>query len=399
MDFLKFDKKKCTLCSICIKKCPFGALNMAADGIEVDDKCRMCKLCIKECPENAISFEQKRDSVDKSKWNDFLIYAEQENGTIHPVTFELIGEAQKMAKKVDYKVSCCIVGAEGTEENAKKLLKYGVDKVYVYEHPGYSGLKADSFTDAVADCISRMKPNSVLIGATPFGRSLAPRLSTRFHTGLTADCTVLDIKTNTDLVQIRPAFGGNVMAQISITHSRPQFATVRYRVMDAAHPTSDIRGQIIKCPVTNEMARSKIEVLSSIVAKRQKTLEEEDIIVAVGRGAKSDAEIEMCRELADALGGQLAFSRPLIEKGYADTSHQIGLSGRTVRPKLIITAGISGAIQFTSCMDASECIVAINTDKNAPIFNVAHYCIVDDLSEVIPRLTALAKKRAEKSAI
>ncbi len=250
MDFLKFDAAKCTLCGKCIDKCPFGALSIEAKGIAVGDACRMCGMCVRSCPEGAIRFEQRANTVDKSKWRDFLVYVEQERGDIHPVAFELIGEARKMARKVGYKVNCVLVGGEGTTENAKKLLPYGVDTVYVYEHPGFEGFRADCCADAVADCIAATKPSSVLIGATALGRSLAPRLSTRFHTGLTADCTTLDIEPSTDMVQIRPAFGGNIMAQIAIRRSRPQFATVRYRVMDRAERVQNPTGSVVKCTVT-----------------------------------------------------------------------------------------------------------------------------------------------------
>lgn len=395
VEFLQFDAKKCSLCGLCVEQCPFGALTMGKHGIEVGDTCRMCGVCVRRCPEQAIRFEQKADAFDKDRWKDFLIYVEQERGDIHPVVYELIGEARKMAAKVNYKVNCVIVGGEGTTENAKKLLPYGVDKVFVYEHPGFSGFKADCYTDAVADCIAAIRPSSVLVGATALGRSLAPRLSTRFHTGLTADCTTLDIKESTDMIQIRPAFGGNIMAQISITHSRPQFATVRYRVMDRAARVEKPWGEIVCCEVTDAMARSRIEVLSAQVLEKKKGLEEEDVIVVAGRGVRSEKDVEMCRELAEALGGQLAFTRPMVENGFGDTAHQIGLSGRTVRPKLIITCGVSGAIQFTSCMTGSECIVAINTDPEAQIFKVAHYCITDDLYTVVPRLTELVKNRKE----
>lgn len=395
MEFLRFDADKCSLCGICVDKCPFGSLSMERHGIKVGDSCRMCGICVRQCPEKALRFEQKANEVDKSKWRDFLIFVEQERGDIHPVAYELLGEARKMAAKVGYRVNCVIVGSAGTGENAKKLLTYGADKVYVYEHPGFEGFRADCYTDAVADCIAAIKPSSVLIGATALGRSLAPRLSTRFHTGLTADCTTLDIKENTDLVQIRPAFGGNIMAQIAITKSRPQFATVRYRVMDKAPKVSHPSGEIIHCKVSDDMARSKIKIISSELIARQKGLEEEDIIVVAGRGVRSEKDIEMCRELADALGGQLAFTRPMVENGFGDAAHQIGLSGRTVRPKLIITCGVSGAIQFTSCMKGSECIVAINSDPDAQIFKTAHYCIVDDLYLVVPKLTELLKNRKE----
>ena len=395
MDFLSFNAERCSLCGVCVEKCPFGALRMEKSGIKVGDNCRMCGLCVRLCPERALRFEQRAGEVDKSQWKDFLIFVEQERGDIHPVAYELIGEARKMAAKVAYHVNCVIVGGAGTEENAKKLLTYGADRVYVYEHPEFTDFRADCYTDAVADCIAMVKPSSVLIGATALGRSLAPRLSTRFHTGLTADCTTLDIKENTDMVQIRPAFGGNIMAQIAITRSRPQFATVRYRVMDRASRVEQPSGEIVRCQVSDAMVRSRIQILSSQVIDRRKGLEEEDIIVVAGRGVRTEKDVEMCRELADALGGQLAFTRPMVENGFGDTAHQIGLSGRTVRPKLIITCGVSGAIQFTSCMKASECIVAINTDPEAQIFKVAHYCINDDLYRVVPKLTELVKSRKE----
>ena len=364
MELIKFDAKRCSLCGKCVEKCPFGALSFEDNGIVVGDTCRMCGMCVRQCPEKAISFEQKAGSFDKDKWKDFLIFVEQERGDIHPVAFELIGEARKMASKVNFKVKCVIAGGAGTIENAYKLLDYGVDQVFAYEDESLEGFRADCYTDVVAECIAAQKPSSVLIGATALGRSLAPRLATRFHTGLTADCTTLDIKSNTDMVQIRPAFGGNIMAQISITKSRPQFATVRYRVMDAAQ---------------------KVE--------KTKNIEDEDVLVVAGRGVRNEKDVEMCEELAKALGGQLAFTRPMIENGFGDVAHQVGLSGRTVRPKLIITCGVSGAIQFTSCMTGSECIVAINNDPEAQIFNVAHYCIVDDLYKVVPYLTELVKQQ------
>ena len=395
MELLKFDIKKCTLCGLCIEKCPFGALNIEGSGIVVSDKCRVCGLCVRACPEKAIRFEQKAKEFDKEKWRDFLIFVEQERGDIHPVAYELIGEARKMAARVNYKVNCVIVGSSGTAENAKKLLAYGVDKVFVYEHEGFEGFRADNYADAVADCIAANKPSSVLIGATALGRSLAPRLSTRFHTGLTADCTTLDIKENTDMIQIRPAFGGNIMAQIAITRSRPQFATVRYRVMDKASKVDVPTGEVVMCEVNEKMTHSRIEILESKVIEKQKSLEEEEILVVAGRGVRGEKDVEMCRELAEALGGQLAFTRPMVENGFGDQAHQIGLSGRTVRPKLIITCGVSGAIQFTSCMTGSECIVAINNDPKAQIFGVAHYCIVDDLYQVVPKLTELVKNRKE----
>ena len=320
MEFMKFDADKCSLCGICVEKCPFGALTIEGAGIVVSESCRMCGLCVRNCPEKAIQFEQKAKAFNKDDWKNFLIYVEQERGEIHPVTYELVGEARKMAGKVGYEVNCVIVGGEGTKKNAEKLLPYGVDHVYVYEDPGFEGFRADCYADAVADCIAANKPSSVLIGATALGRSLAPRLSTRFHTGLTADCTTLDIKPNTDMIQVRPAFGGNIMAQIGITKSRPQFATVRYKVMDKAEVVANPHGEVVVCPVNEKMAESRIKILSSEVIDKVKSLEEEDVLVVAGRGVRNEKDVEMCRELAEALGGQLAFTRPMVENGFGDTA-------------------------------------------------------------------------------
>lgn len=393
MKFLKFDPKNCDLCGSCIERCPFSAISMGKEGIELNENCRMCGVCVRECPHQALYFEQESRGEDKSKWNGILVYAEQERGEIHPVVYELIGEARKLAAVVGYKVYAVLVGADGTAANAEKLLPYGVDEVFVYEHKGFEGFKADCYADAVADCISDLKPSVVLVGGTSLGRSLAPRLSTRFHTGLTADCTKLEMKENTDLVQIRPAFGGNIMAQIVIDRSRPQFATVRYKIMDKAEKVENPTGKVTICPVSDRMVKSRIEVLSAEVLEHVKTIEEEDVLVVAGRGA--DKAIDQLKELADILGGQLCFTRPMVEAGYGDNTHQIGLSGRTVKPKLILTFGVSGAIQFTACMNGSECIVAVNNDPEAPIFKLATICVKDDLYEVLPAMIQQLKARKD----
>ena len=395
MEFLKFDLSRCDLCGKCIEKCPFGALRMEEDGIRVSEACRMCSVCVKTCPQKVIRFEQRAKSFNKNEWKGILVYAEQDNGALHPVVYELIGEAHKLAAKVGYDVNCVLVGGEGTRENAQKLLAYGVKEVFVYEHPGFEGFKADCYSDAVADCVSTLKPSVVLIGATACGRSLAPRLSTRFHTGLTADCTELQMKDNTDLVQIRPAFGGNIMAQIVISNSRPQFATVRYRVMDRAQKASNPTGRVTLCPTTELMTRSGISIVERAAITRTRSIEEEDVLVVAGRGVKTAKDVEMLRELASLLGGQLGFTRPMVENGFGDTAHQIGLSGRTVKPRLIITCGVSGAVQFTACMNAAQTIVAINTDPEAPIFRIAHYRIVEDWSKIVPDLIARIKAAKE----
>ncbi|MBE5970046.1 MAG: electron transfer flavoprotein subunit alpha [Lachnospiraceae bacterium] len=386
MNLLKFNSDKCSLCRECMRKCPFNALSMDENGLQVGETCKMCGVCVKVCPTGALKFEQKAGSEDKSKWRDILIYGEIDGDKIHPVVYELIGEGLKLAAKVNYKVNVVMVGKEGTSKLAEDLLYYGVENVYVYEHAGFEGFKADCYTDAVADCISEIRPSVVLVGATSVGRSLAPRMATRFHTGLTADCTKLEMRENSDLVQIRPAFGGNVMAQILIADARPQFATVRYKVMKKAIRRETKSGRVVKCEATDKMALSRIELISRRVIEHVKSIEEEDVLIVAGRGVTKDEDMELLKKLASLLKGQLAFTRPMVENGFGDTAHQIGLSGRTVKPKLIMTFGVSGAIQFAAGMSTAETIVAVNKDENALIFNIADYAIVDDLSDVLPAL-------------
>ena len=232
----------------------------------------------------------------------------------------------------------------------------------------------------------------VLIGATSLGRSLAPRLATRFRTGLTADCTRLLLRENSDLVQIRPAFGGNIMAQIVTTRTRPQFATVRYKVMDAPMRMDAPAGEIVRRALPAGVASSRAVCVRSESLPQKRSISDAEILVVGGRGLRREADLALVRELAAALRGDWAVTRPLVEKGWAANDRQIGLSGRTVRPKLIITCGVSGAIQFTSCMNSSEHIVAINTDPDAPIFAVAHIAITGDLYKIVPALLELLKE-------
>ncbi len=388
MSCITLDTKTCNLCGLCVEKCPFASLLISTEGIEVKESCRMCGVCVKLCPQKSLAFSQTpiQDSDIKSHWRGILVFVEQELGEIHPIAYELIGEAQKLAEKVGYEVCAVLIGAEGTRQNAEKLTSYGVSNVFYYEHAGFYGFKADCYADAMADCIAQYRPSTVLVGGTAIGRSLAPRLSTRFRTGLTADCTKLEMLENTDLVQIRPAFGGNIMAKILISSARPQFATIRYRVMDKAHKVKEPFAKVTAMPVPDDMVKSGVEVLSIERLPEVKSIEEEDILVVAGRGMKNAEGVTLARRLAEVLGGQLCFTRPMTEGGFGENAKQIGLSGRTVRPKLIITCGVSGAIQFTAGMNGSECIVAINQDPNALIFKVANYCLVEDAFAVLPSL-------------
>ncbi|HCX63653.1 MAG TPA: electron transfer flavoprotein subunit alpha [Eubacteriaceae bacterium] len=395
MNFLQFDREKCDLCEVCIEKCPFNALEIIDAKVVVNDACRMCGICIKACPQEAIYFEQKSGQVDKTKWKGFLIFAEQEEGTVHPVTFELVGEAKRLSEQNGFEVNVAVMGGEETAPNTEMLRHFGVDRIFVYEHERLKHFRADAYANAMADCVTRMQPSVVLVGATSLGRSLAPRLATRFHTGLTADCTKLEMRENTDLVQIRPAFGGNVMAQILTTNSRPQFATVRYKVMDAPQKKQEASGEIIRCQVPQEMVDSKIEVKDVHPAKKSRRLEDEDVLVVAGRGVKDEKGLKLVEELADALEGQVCYTRAIVDEGMGDPARQIGLSGKTVKPKLIVTCGVSGSIQFAAGMNGADCIVAIDSDPKAQIFGLAHYCMTEDLYQVLPPMIDRLKEKKE----
>ena len=336
--------------------------------------------------------------------NSVFVYCEIEEGIIADVSLELLTKGRTLATELGVKLEAIVLGSDlkGVE---KQVFPYGVDVLWLGDDKRLAPYTTLPHTSILVNLFKQEKPQIAFMGASSIGRDLGPRVSSALHSGLTADCTSLEIGDYEDkknnkiyhnlLYQIRPAFGGNIMAQIGITKSRPQFATVRYKVMDKAEKIKNPHGQVVVCPVNEKMADSRIKILSSRVIDKVKSLEEEDVLVVAGRGVRNEKDVEMCRELADALGGQLAFTRPMVENGFGDVAHQIGLSGRTVRPKLIITCGVSGAIQFTSCMTGSDCIVAINNDSEAQIFNVADYCIVDDLYQVVPELTELIKNRKE----
>ena len=386
-------ERKCTGCEQCVSACPFSAIDMIGGKAQMNAACKVCGLCLKQCPQGAIiRLETKVDSVDKTKWSDILVFAEQSEGSLHPVCLELIGEAQRLAAGKDQKVKAVILGGH-VEDCARELRHYGVDEVHVYEGEELSFFRADAFAACVEDCIKKIKPSVVLVGATALGRSLAPRLSTRFRTGLTADCTQLELKANTDLVQIRPAFGGNIMAQIVTPNTRPQFATVRYKVMEAPDRMVEEKGEVLRQRMPKAVRDSRVKLVSTEPVPKAANISDAEILVVAGRGLQKKEDLELVRELAGLLGGEYAVTRPLAEKGWESNARQIGLSGRTVRPKLIITFGVSGAIQFTAGMDQAEHIIAVNSDKDAPIFKLAHVCIVSDLYEVLPQMISKLKEK------
>ncbi len=396
MGNLKINQKLVTpaIAETLTKLCPFGAIGYQNDTLEISSACKMCKLCTKRGPAGVIEYtEEEKRGIDKDAWRGVAVYVDHNGGTIHRVTYELIGKARELAEVTGHPVYALMIGTD-TDACADTLLHYGVDKVFVYDDEAFRGFRIEPYTSAFCDFIEKIKPSSILVGATNLGRQLAPRVAARCRAGLTADCTVLEMRENTDLVQIRPAFGGNIMAEIISPATRPQFCTVRYKVFSEPARENTAHGEIVRMTILEEKTASGITILSQFEKPKDIDISESDVIVAVGRGCASPELRAMAAELADALGGMLACSRPLVEGGIMDAKHQIGLSGRTVKPKFIITLGISGAVQFTAGMKASDCIVAVNSDPTAPIFDVAHYAVVGDVKDILPKLLTKIKEVA-----
>lgn len=373
-----------------ISVCPFGAISY--DGkLDISSACKMCKLCVKKSDGIITYQEDVKVKIDKELWKGICVYVDHLAGRIHRVTYELIGKAIELSKVTKQPVYALIIGSN-LGGSIDKLLHYGVDKVFVYDNPRFKDFTIEPYTAAFCDFVDKVKPSSVLVGATNLGRQLAPRVAARRRAGLTADCTILEMKENSDLVQIRPAFGGNIMAQIISPDTRPQFCTVRYKVFNEPKPQEKATGEIINLDIDEQKLNSNIEVLSYIDKPKDIDISECEVIVAIGRGAMGESTRQMAAELASLLGGTLACTRPLVEGNILDAKHQIGLSGRTVKPKFIICLGISGAVQFVAGMKSSDCIVAINNDRTASIFDVAHYGVVGDLNEIVPLLITKIKE-------
>ena len=393
MSYIKIHQEKISDREKAKAICPFGAIEENAAGeLEIGAGCRMCRLCIRKGEGAFELIDESAPGVDKSKWRGVAVVAEVDcNGSLHPVGLELLGKARELAGKIDHPVQAVVIG-QNTSEAVNALLEHGADEVYVYEDKAFEHFRIEPYTNALSDFIEECHPSSVLVGGTVNGRSLAPRIAARLRTGLTADCTVLDMSESTDLDQIRPAYGGNIMAHINTPKHRPQFATVRYKIFPIPQKVQP-HGRVIRRTLDKSLLESKIDILSYTPKSAEKGIEEAEVLVVCGRGVKRQEDISILKELADLLGGEIASTRAVVESGWVDAKRQIGLSGRTVEPKLIITCGVSGAIQFVAGMSGAETIVAINSDPKASIFRVAHIALVGDLYTIVPELIAQIKAR------
>jgi electron transfer flavoprotein alpha subunit len=393
------DKEKCIGCSVCEDSCAFGAITVEDGLAVVGDSCTLCGSCVDNCEVEALTIEgaEKVQKVNLDQWSGVWVFAEQRHGKVADVAFELLGIGRKLADKRGVELSAVLI-TDKAGATPQSLIASGADTVYLALSEELGQYKEDVYGRLLESLISDHRPEVVLAGATAIGRSVIPQVANSLGAGLTADCTELDIRQEDGmLLQTRPAFGGNIMATIECPYSRPQMATVRPKVMAPANPDTKREGRVVEVALKPDMLQSKVEILETVVNEQEQVnIQENEILVAGGRGVGDEASFVMIKELAEELGGAVAASRAAVDSGWIGYPHQVGQTGKTVAPKLYIACGISGAIQHTVGMQSAETVIAINKDENAPIFNVADYGLVGDLFEIVPLLTEKIREKRKQ---
>ncbi|KZL91469.1 FAD-binding protein [Clostridium magnum] len=395
----------CNGCELCIPSCPFDALEISGEGklVASKEKCIECGKCVSVCPISSLNIlgdkkkakgnlgkETNKNHMDlkiEKPTGDVWVFAEQFEGKLASVTLELIGEAKKVSLKLDVKV-CAVLLGDKVESIILELFAHGADTVYVIDDEVFHFYRSETYNRAFCYLIDKYKPEILLMGATTTGRDLAGAVATAMKTGLTADCTQLDIDLDKGvLLASRPAFGGNIMATIVCEKHRPQMATVRPRVMQMPEPEVNKTGSIIRESFKIEEKSLRTWVLEIIKEQSENAkLEDAKIIVCGGRGVQNQEGFKLLEELAKVIGGVVAGSRGAVEKGLVDYKRQVGQTGQTVSPKLYFAIGISGEIQHTVGVQGAETIVSINTDPECEMMKLATYGIQGDVFEVLPKL-------------
>lgn len=393
--------EKCTGCSLCVKVCPFDAIRIMDKKAQIDlNKCNLCGACVDACKFKAVFLERPDATCalpDIKDYKGIWVFIEQKKGKVQSISYELLGKASELAGKLNTQVSAVLIGHDLADQ-LDEIFWHGADNIHLVEAPEIANFQDEPYTNILVKLIEKYKPEIMLCGASAIGRSLISRVAIKIKAGLTADCTGLDIdESKKILLQTRPAFGGNIMATIISPNFRPQMATVRHKVMQPITPDKKRKGKIIRENFPGEVYFSRTKLLDIIEeVETLINISEADIIVSGGRGMGGKENFQILGELAHVLGAAVGASRAAVDSGWIPYSHQVGQTGRTVAPKIYIACGISGQIQHLVGMQSSKIIIAINKDPEAPIFKIATYGIVGDLTQVVPALTRRFKEVLKK---
>jgi electron transfer flavoprotein alpha subunit len=412
IDVAEIIADKCIACQLCIGNCPVGAIELSEEGVaQIDPEvCIGCGKCFEVCPVEAVAFEKKKrrkiskkargaEAVEGVSYDGVAVFIEVVEGSAAPVSLELIGKAKDLALKRNGRVIGFILGMD-VEKIADEAAFYGCDEIHTVSHPALASYLSRPYGKILANLCKEVHPEIFLIGATHLGRDLSGVVATRLGTGLTADCTGLDIEEESGLLLMtRPTFGGNIMATIFCENRRPQMSTVRPGVMKM--PARDVsrKGDIFRhewTPIHDTLAQV-VKVTPDVKTSGEKDITAFSTLVTAGKGACDTAAFPMLQELADLFGGTLACTRPVVESGLMPYERQVGQTGKTVSPKLYIAVGVSGAIQHLVAIQNAEKIVAINSDEKAPIFQIADVGIVGDYRKIIPVLIRQLKDKMKRS--
>ncbi|MDR1122579.1 MAG: electron transfer flavoprotein subunit alpha [Endomicrobium sp.] len=391
---------KCVGCGQCAMACSFGSISMVERfehpkkfKLAVIDlnKCVYCGTCFQTCKFNSIEIKKdvSRYDIDKSEYKGVWVYAEQRHGKIADVVYELLSEGKRLSKKLETILSAVLIG-DNIKLKSQDLINRGAEKVYICDDPVFVEFQDDIYTSVLTQLIKKEKPEIILMGATNIGRSFASRVAARVHTGLTADCTSLEIDLETrNFQQTRPAFGGNIMATILTPYHRPQMCTVRHKVFKEAKVESGRKGEIVDCKIDIATLVNRTKFLGFIKdegSSVNNNISDTDIIVAGGRGVGKFEGFKLLKDLAGLFGGAVGASKAAVDSEWVSYSHQVGQTGKTVTPKVYIACGISGQIHHTVGMNSSDIIIAINKDASCPMMQIATYALEGDLYEIIPSI-------------
>ena len=398
-------EKKCQGCELCIAACPYGAIILRKKKAVWTAGCTNCGACIDSCPHGAITFEevQERIHMDVALFKGIYVFIEQDNQTASKVSLELLGKARALAHEYsnlgkNQPVTAILIGYD-LDGLADQLIMYGADHVIIVKDEPFRMYRTDIYTKAIVQIVREKKPEILLFGATPQGRDLAPRVANRLRTGLTADCTALEVSAEEGiLLQTCPAFGGDIMATIVCPHNRPQMATVRPGVMKQYRGDRQRTGTQEVMTIDVEEKDFIVRILDIVATtKKHVKLEEARIIVAGGHGVNNPQGFKILEALAAELGAEVGASRAAVDAGWIGQDHQIGQTGKTVRPDLYIACGISGGIQHLAGMSQSKHIIAINTDRKAPIVSASDVTFIGDLFQIVPQLTEKIRDYKERN--